>query len=108
MVTGEFPAQRPATRSFGVFFDLRLNAGWANDRDAGDLRRHRPHYDDTVMFGAALLLDGTRPSLDPMLTNHQLVIIVIHVQRICYACIIMIDTQLGDVVHNSQRVEPFC
>ena len=24
-VTGEFPAQRPVTLSFGVFFDLRLN-----------------------------------------------------------------------------------
>ena len=24
--------------------------GWANNRDAGDLRRHRPHYDLTVMF----------------------------------------------------------
>ena len=24
-VTGEFPLQRPVTRSFGVFFDLRLN-----------------------------------------------------------------------------------
>ena len=24
-VTGEFPSQRPATRSFGVFLDLRLN-----------------------------------------------------------------------------------
>ena len=23
-VTGEFPAQRPATRSFDVFFDLRI------------------------------------------------------------------------------------
>ena len=30
--TGEFPAQRPVTRSFGVFFDLRLNkpCGWVN------------------------------------------------------------------------------
>ena len=26
-VTGEFLAQRPVTRSFGVFFDLRLNEG---------------------------------------------------------------------------------
>ena len=26
-VTGEFPAQRPVTRSFDVFFDLRLNCG---------------------------------------------------------------------------------
>ena len=24
-VTGEFPSQRPVTRSFAVFFDLRLN-----------------------------------------------------------------------------------
>ena len=24
-VPGEFPAQRPVTRSFGAFFDLRLN-----------------------------------------------------------------------------------
>ena len=23
-ITGEFPAQRPVTRSFGVLFDLRL------------------------------------------------------------------------------------
>ena len=27
-VTGEFPAQRPVTRSFDVFFDLRLNKQW--------------------------------------------------------------------------------
>ena len=26
-VTGEFPSQRPVTRSFDVFFDLRLNEG---------------------------------------------------------------------------------
>ena len=24
-VTGEFPAQRPVTRSFNIFFDLSLN-----------------------------------------------------------------------------------
>ena len=24
-ITGKFPAQRPVTQSFGVFFDLRLN-----------------------------------------------------------------------------------
>ena len=24
-ITGEFPAQRPVTRNFDVFFDLRLN-----------------------------------------------------------------------------------
>ena len=26
-VTGEFPAQKSVTRSFDVFFDLRLNKG---------------------------------------------------------------------------------
>ena len=38
-ITGEFPAQRPVTRGFDVFFDLRLNNGWVNNREAGDLRR---------------------------------------------------------------------
>ena len=35
-VTGEFLAQRPVTRSFDVFFDLRLNNDWVNNREAGD------------------------------------------------------------------------
>ena len=43
--TGEFPAQRPVTRSVDVFFDLRK----VNNRDAGDLIRNRAHYDVTVM-----------------------------------------------------------
>ena len=48
-VSGEFPAQRPVTRSFDVFFDLRLNNAWVNNREAGDLRRYRAHYNVTVM-----------------------------------------------------------
>ena len=46
---GEFPAQRPVTRSFDVFFDLRLNKDWVNNRETGDLRRHRGHCDVNVM-----------------------------------------------------------
>ena len=42
-----------------------------------------------------------------MLTYLKLVIIGIQVQRIGYACTSVIDTQLENVVHNSQRVEPF-
>ena len=38
-VTGGFPSQRPVTRSFDVFFDVRLKNGWANTWDAGDIRR---------------------------------------------------------------------
>ena len=47
-VTGEFPAQRPVTRSFDVFFDLRLNTrlskqwwGWWFETPSGPLWRHR-------------------------------------------------------------------
>ena len=48
-VTGEFPSQRPVTRSFDVFFDLRLNKAWENNHEAGDWRRYRAHYDVIVM-----------------------------------------------------------
>ena len=50
-VPSEFPTQRPVTRSFDVFFDLRLNKNsWVNNREAGDLRRYRAHYDVIVML----------------------------------------------------------
>ena len=49
-VTGEFPAQRPVTRSYDVFFKYAWTNGWINDRDAGSLRRHSSHYDVTVMW----------------------------------------------------------
>ena len=46
-VTGEFPSQRPVTRSFDIFFDLRLNKrlskqsrGWWFDTPARSLWRH--------------------------------------------------------------------
>ena len=64
-VTGEFPAQRPVTRCFGVFFDLRLN------KQLVDLRRYRAHYDVTVMIyliesvlDAGLLLITNREAID--------------------------------------------
>ena len=41
-ITGGFAPQRPGTWSFFVFF-------CANNRDAGDLSRHRAHYDVTVI-----------------------------------------------------------
>ena len=46
-VPGEFPEQRPVTRSFDVFFDLRLNGrlskqswGWRFETPPRPLRRH--------------------------------------------------------------------
>ena len=47
-VPGEFPTQRPVTRSFDVLFDMRPNNGWVNNGETGDLRRHRAHYDVIV------------------------------------------------------------
>ena len=48
-VSGEFPAQRPVARNFEDFFDLRLNRRLSKQWEAGDFRRHRAHYDVTVM-----------------------------------------------------------
>ena len=48
-VPGDFPTQRPVTRSFDVFFISAWIYGWVNNREAGDLRLNRVHYDVTVM-----------------------------------------------------------
>ena len=48
LVTGEFPAQRSATRSFDFFICAWIN-GCVNNREADDLGRHRAHYDVIVM-----------------------------------------------------------
>ena len=46
---GGFPAQRPVTQSFDVFFDVRLNKRLSKNREVGDLRHYRAHYDVSVM-----------------------------------------------------------
>ena len=53
-VSGEFPAQRPVTRIFVVFFDPRLNKrlskqswGWWFETLSGPLWRHRNVYIET-------------------------------------------------------------
>ena len=48
-VAVEFPSQRQVTRNFDAFFDLRLNKRLRRNREAGDLRRRRAHYDVIVM-----------------------------------------------------------
>ena len=49
-VPGEFPAQRPVTRSFDVFFDLHPNEDRVNNGEADDSRHYRAHYDVIVMY----------------------------------------------------------
>ena len=58
-VTGAFHSQRQVTRSFDVFFDLHLNKRLSNDLKAGELRRHRAHYDVIVIL---LAVSDLRPS----------------------------------------------
>ena len=48
-VTGEFPAQRPVRRALMLPLICVWINGWVNNRKAGDLRRHRAHYDVTIM-----------------------------------------------------------
>ena len=44
---GEFPTQRPVTRMFSLIC-VWIN-DWVNNREAGDLRRHRGHHYVIVM-----------------------------------------------------------
>ena len=56
--TGEFPAQRPMTRSFMFSLICACINGWVKNREAGDLRRHRAHYDVIVMLSDTYILCG--------------------------------------------------
>ena len=58
--TGEFPTQRPVTLSFDGFFICVWINGWVNNREAGDLRRYRGHYDVTVMDRSEMAIKEDR------------------------------------------------
>ena len=56
-ICGEIPAQRPVTRSFDVFLDLRLNKrlskhswGWWSGTPSRSLRRHPNEEDSLSIF----------------------------------------------------------
>ena len=48
LVTGEFPPQRPVTRSFDIFFDVGLNKRLGKPSKRWWFETHRAHYDVTV------------------------------------------------------------
>ena len=62
LMIGEFPAQRPVTRSFDFFSLIYawIN-GWVNNGEAGDLRCHRTHYDVIVSSTLCYHLVNTLP-----------------------------------------------
>ena len=48
--------------------------GWVNNREAGDLRRHRAHYDAIVMISVFMNIEtNTKTTLDCALTGRQFV-----------------------------------
>ena len=53
-----------------------LKNGWVNNRETGDLRRHRAHYDVIVMWVIAAMIFGEitrpRPSVNGGLTKPPL------------------------------------
>ena len=57
-VTGEFPSQRPVTRSFDVFLHLHLNKLLRNNWDAGDFRCHHAHYYIIVIVYCCAVTQG--------------------------------------------------
>ena len=65
---GEIPAQRPVTRSFDVSL-IWIN-GWVNNGEAGNLRRHRAHYDGTVMQYVCRWSGWVRWGKTPRGVNH--------------------------------------
>ena len=60
-VTGEFPAHKCQWRGALMFYLICawIN-GWINNREAGDLRRHRTDYDVTVMHDISMGLLSSR------------------------------------------------
>ena len=74
-VPGEFPTQRPMTRSFDVFFDLRLNKrlskqswGWWFETLSRPLWRHR-NGAQVVFFHDNLPMTGSGPDVCGVLSD---------------------------------------
>ena len=73
-VTGKFPSHRPMTWSF-FFGSPPLINGWVNNREAGDFRRNRAHYDAIVMhvWSTSLYATHVMPSLIHRYLAHLLI-----------------------------------
>ena len=83
-VPGEFPAQRAVSRSFDVsLICARINS-WVNNREAGELRRHRAHYDVIVILHVIFpqLLLGTRRL--PTTRGHVTLIAIIGITTLVF------------------------
>ena len=66
-VTGEFPSQSQWRGALMLSLICAWINGWINNHEAGDLRRHRAHYDVTVMRRRHHQLDA-----HPEQTHHDM------------------------------------
>ena len=82
-VTGEFPSQRPVTQSFDFFICAWIN-GWVNNREAGDLRRNRAHYDVVVMVNL-LFTYGM---------SYQITIDIVLLHNCCIRCVCVCENKI--------------
>ena len=81
-LTGEFPSQRPVTRSL----IYALSNGWVLNQYAGDLRRHRAHYGVTVMTGSMIHWQDKREMLKSFTSvNHNPIDRLVRERRNCSA-----------------------
>ena len=65
-VTGEYPAKKPGTQIFRVSLICSWINDWVNNREAGDLRRHRAHYDVTVMIWHTVITKGSHVDISTL------------------------------------------
>ena len=71
-IAGEFPSQRASDAELWCFlWSAPLINGWINNREAGDLRRHRGHYDVIVMFSNGLAVHA-KDSIVIHVGNHNI------------------------------------
>ena len=96
-VTGEFPSQRPVTRSFDVFFDLRLNKrlskqswGWWFETPSRSLWRHRnDHFQIHTprTLSSSSIIRASRQHIDAACPSSQSQYKLLHKYSLLMHCI---------------------
>ena len=97
-VTGEFPSQWPVKRTLMFSLISAWANGWVNNQDAGDLMRHRVHYDVTVIVVAC----GTEGSHYDKLISHNLnqLLTNIYVTRALLPSCILLHVKINVTSYN--------
>ena len=108
-VTGEFPAQRPVTRSFDIFFDLRLNKrlskqswGWWFKTWSRPWWRHCKGMEALVIRLCLLLSSITRQKISPCLMIPVIISSIISMMSRQHLIVIIV-CRCGFILNDPQR-----